>query len=65
MESLFNKVAVLQAFNFIKKDIPTHLKNFKNSFFTKHLQWLLLNVAQFPASLWTQMLVTIAEVGSV
>ena len=65
MKSLFNKVAVPQAFNFIKKGTPTHLKIFKNSIFREHLQWLLLNVAQFPASLWTQMLVTIAKVGNV
>ena len=49
LESLFNKVAGLKAFNFIKK-ILQHIsfpvkfaKNFKNTFFlTEHLRWLLV-----------------------
>ena len=48
LESLFNKVVDLQAWNFIKKDSNTgaflwHLRNFlKTPFFIEHLRWLLL-----------------------
>ena len=43
-ESLFNEVAGLKAYNFIKKETPTQVfsceycKNFKNTYFEKHLQ---------------------------
>ena len=48
LESLFNKVAGLEACNFIKKRIQQRCfpvkfaKLFKTPFFTEHLQWLLL-----------------------
>ena len=48
--SLFNKVAGWEACNFFEKETPTHVssceycKVFKNSFFTEHLQCLLLNI---------------------
>ena len=46
LQSLFNKVASLMAFNFIKNETPTkvfsceYCKIFTNSFFIEHIQWL-------------------------
>ena len=45
----FNKLAGLKAFNFIKNETPTQVFSseyyeiFKNTFFTEHFRWLLLN----------------------
>ena len=56
LESVFNKVASLQADCFIKKRLQHRYflvdfaKFLKTPFFTKHLQWLLLkNIVQ-----WTE-----------
>ena len=49
LESLFNKVADLQPWIFSNKKrlqhrcSPVNVQNFKNSFFTEHFRWLLLN----------------------
>ena len=47
LEPLFNKVAGLKAYNFIKKSPQPkcsceYCEIFKNSFFIEHLWWLLL-----------------------
>ena len=47
LESPFNKVASLKAFNFIKKRLqhmcfPVHIANFLRTLFYKHLWWLFL-----------------------
>ena len=47
--SLFNKVAELQACNFIKKWLqhrcfPVNTANLLRTFYTEHLQWLVLQV---------------------
>ena len=47
--SLFNKVAELQACNFVKKWLqhrcfPVNTANLLRTFYTEHLQWLVLQV---------------------
>ena len=52
LESLFNKVACLKAYNFIKKRLwhrcfPVNIaKLFRTAFFIEHLWWLLLDFLQ-------------------
>ena len=52
-ESLFNKVAGLEACDFIKKRLPhkyfpvKFAKFLRTPFFTEHFQWLLLNFNRF------------------
>ena len=48
-ELFFNKFAGLRPANFIKRDSGTDFfcefyEIFKNTFFTEHLQWLLLGI---------------------
>ena len=57
----FNKLAGSKAFNFIKKETPTQVFSseyyeiFKNTFFTEHLRWLLLNNLRLQCLTQTEM----------
>ena len=49
LESLFNKVALLRACNFIKEDsntgaFPWNLQTFEGNYFEEHREKLLLNI---------------------
>ena len=55
LESLFNKVADLEAYNFTKKRLqrrcfPVNIAKFsRTSHFTEHLRWLLLDFSKHVA----------------
>ena len=52
LKSLFNKVADLKAYNFIKRKLqhrrfPVKFAKFlRTPFFTEHIRWLILEISQ-------------------